>query len=1418
MSIPFWKPRPAPPEIFKDQLLPYKNANLLSKFFVHWIAPVTKVAWSRDITIDDLYDLTSDLQSGLLGDKLEANFMKRIPPSRRPAKYRDHLQSDSKEQENATEASMTQEIGLSWISRLFNKWTVRKSNKGHTIIEGDKIYDQSLFKAMYLTTWGQWWWMIVIKSTAIVMRACTRLVMKILLTEITRAHNWHAVAQSGQSTQGLIPPKSVGYMFGVGIGMVITIMATSNLMYYNYWRARLMGKFIHSAITAMISRKAMRLSGKARVEMTNGRITTMLSVDSSFIDVATQQSSELITFPLPVILYMGILIWQLGYCALVGFAVLLFTGPLKYWMFKHISKLRKSQNEVIDIRVKFLSEILNNIRAVKLYAYESLFSEKINGMRKNELGKFQQNNLSNSTMTATMAFLPTLAAILTFITYALTGHELDVATVFSSLTYFGALRTPLADLPQVVTNLSQASVGIRRIGDLLRAEELKSDIKIDRNSEYAIDVTGDFRFDGTPATSPKDDKSIPKDQAAKSRIEKLKIILPRLGMKAKSTGIMSELKAPGEDQNENEKPFALTGLDLQIPRGSLTCIVGRVGVGKTALLSGLINEMKQVHGHVIFRGSVSYVPQQAWVQSGSIRDNITFSESSEEVNIEKVNSIIDACGLKQDIDMWPAGDLTKIGERGVTLSGGQRQRICIARAAYEQSDVVLLDDPLSAVDAYVGHHLLEQCIFNGPMSNRSRVLVTHHLDVLPKADLILVMDRDDASNGRIIQKGTYEELMEQEGTFKNLIDQYGGLDPSANSDKRQESDVSDEKLTMSDKQPASSENDNKLIMDEEKAEGAVSANVYFDYIKSINSFFVVSACIAMLVSSQAASILNTLFLGFWSENQFTNLSQGAYMGIYGGLGVAMALFNWGAIFTMFLGGIRASFHMFDQAWYKVMRSPTSWHDRTPTGRIVNRLSKDIEILDDSIAKIWYEVLSGALTIIGSLALVLYTYPWVGLVFIPVFTYNYFTVIFYRQTTRELNRLTSLLRSHIYTNFGEQLAGLPIIRAFKQQDRFQRRFEQSIDTHLSAVMMGSFSQGFWLGLRITYVSQSLIFAVVVFGIIFRNSISAAKFGVVLNYIIQLMSVISGLVGDITNAEQMMNTVERVHYYTKLETEACSQLSSDPKSDQVWPSSGKISFKDVEMRYRPELPLVLKGITFDINPGEKVGIIGRTGAGKSSIAQALFRIVEICNGSIEIDGLNLKTLGVDTLRHRLSVIPQDSFLFGGTVRDNIDPAGSKSDIQLNDALNLIHHDSHATSSLREKFRLDKIVASEGSNFSAGEKQLLALVRALVKGSKVLLLDEATSSVDPETDALIQRIIQTEFSDVTLISIAHRLQTVAYYEKIIVMDEGKVVEFDTPINLFEDTSSIFRNLCDTKNLTKGELLKIREDASRAKRRDDD
>jgi ABC-type multidrug transport system fused ATPase/permease subunit len=757
--------------------------------------------------------------------------------------------------------------------------------------------------------------------------------------------------------------------------------------------------------------------------------------------------------------------------------------------------------------------------------------------------------------------------------------------------------------------------------------------------------------------------------------------------------------------------------------------------------------------------------------------------------------------------MLPEGEMTEIGERGVTLSGGQKARVSLARVAYYDADVVLLDDVLSAVDSHVSKHIVENCLLSGPMANKTRILATHQLHVLPYVDHIFFLQ-----DGRIVQQGTYADLLSQEGPFAKLIEEYGSKEKENEVNEESEDADGKGKKGKDGEEEKEGEGEKKelvkgspLMSEEERVEGAVDWSVYQAYLRAAGTIFWGPTLVLVLTLGQLATVGNSVTLGLWSSRSIHGFSDGQYMALYGGFGVAQALFSFVGSFSFSLVGFTASLHLFRVALHAVMGSPMSFFDTTPLGRIISRLSKDIDTLDFQLPSAWYQLSSQLASVFGTVGLVIWSYDWLGLMFPPLFICYYFFSAFYRRTSREAKRLDSVLRSLLYASYTEALTGLSTIRAFREQVRFVRVTENNIDLNNRAYFLTIACQR-WLGVRMDALGNALILGIALASVGFGKTTTPAKLGVVLTYALSITQFLSQMVQQMAQVEQDMNTVERVLYYGELPQEAAGHTDNDPPPS--WPSKGAITFSNVKLRYRPGLPLVLKGLTFSTKPGEHVGIVGRTGAGKSSILTALFRLVDpLAEGLIEIDGVDLSRIGLDAVRHRLAIIPQDAVLFDGSLRYNIDPLKTSTDGQLYTTLRRVGLLKPDEDPKKSRFDLDSEVRDD--SFSAGEKQLVALCRALIKNAKVIVLDEATASVDVETDSKIQTMIQEDFKDKTLLCIAHRLNTIVFYDRILVMDQGQVAEFDTPLALFDRPDSIFRAMCDKASLSREDIVRIRSHA---------
>ncbi|KAF9020670.1 multidrug resistance-associated ABC transporter [Hymenopellis radicata] len=1361
MRIRNWfSPPPAPPGFGRGKVLPEENASYLSRLVFHWLSPLLSVGFSRPLEKDDLWNLPDPLSTRALTDSFEVSFYSRCPPEERPVSVRHKIPEESRDQGPTNDASPTA-----------------------------PAYDQSLPKAIHETIRLRFWSLNI--GGAETLRTTTPLVSKELLTWLAESYAWSRLTDD-EKAAGIIPqPRGPGY--GIGLGFTIFIMqeVASLLVNHYYQRGMSLGLSVRTFVIGSIFRKSLRLSGRARIEHSVGQITTMISADSQRLDTFTYLAPMLWVSPIQIIIGIALLIHNLGYSALVGVGVLVFSLPaqgiLAWWLFA----IRNKMVKVTDDRVRLTTEVLQGIRLIKFYAWEAFYSHRIGELRTKEIGFLRDTAVGSSLMLAIMGFVPVLSAVLSFVTYGLTGHTLNVAIIFSSLQFFNVIRSPMVMFPLVLAFLADSMVAVGRVSKFLLAEELPDPYRIDKDSDDAVRLDASFTWE---AIKTDESKSAAEADEKKPEVD-VKAVPPQ----------PSEKEERDSSVPPDEAPFELKDLHLKISRGAFVAIVGRVGSGKSSILQALIGEMRRLNGEVVLGGSVAYVPQTPWIRNATLRENILFGQPDDS---DRLDDIIKACCLEPDIEMLPNGVMTEIGEKGINLSGGQKARISLARAAYSPSDIILLDDPLSAVDAYVGKRILENCILDGPLSKRTRILVTHALHVLDKADYIYVVD-----GGQIKEEGHFTDLVNDGAVFSRIMDEYGSLEKQGVAPNKRGT-------TMDDiKGEASIDKKDTLMQEEERFTGAVTWKTYRDYFRFAGTRLWGPLLFVLLLLNEASSGKRVFWFceqfvpGFWTGEKIDGFTQGQYMAVYSGLGAAQALFTFLFNLAVYVAALMAGLSMFKSSLAHVLGSPVSFFDTTPMGRILSRLSKDQDTVDAELSLTLTQFLVMFSSMIGTVALVFYTFPYLGIIFAPMAVLYYFVQVYYRRTSVETKRLDSLMRSAMYSTYSETLTGLSTIRAYREQDRCIGDAERGLDLQNMAYYMTITIQR-WLGIRLDMFGNILILGITMFAAGARNTADPSKIGVVLTYTLSVTGLFSEMVNMFAQNEQNMNAVERILVYTQLPTEGQQEESEHP--DNTWPDRGQITFTDVDLAYREGLPPVLKDVSFQIRPGEKVGIVGRTGAGKSSLLQALFRIVGVQKGRIDIDGIDISKLRLDTLRSRLALVPQDTTMFLGTLRDNLDPHGSRTDAELISVLRrawLLPSVENPDPAMDAKFSLDAIVGDEGecgSNFSAGERQLLALARALVKNSRIIILDEATSNVDVETDAKIQRTIQTEFASSTLLCIAHRLNTIAYYDRILVMDAGKVAEFDTVLNLFDKEDSIFRSLCNEARLQRADLVRIRADHS--------
>ncbi|KAK0199743.1 multidrug resistance-associated ABC transporter [Desarmillaria ectypa] len=1365
-------PPPSPPAFAGDHVLPEENVTIFSRLIFQWLGPFLDVGFSRPLEKEDLWRLPQKHTTSSVTDEVEINFYSRCPPEQRPFPLRHKLPNDVEDRQSSKESLNDAEKAA--------PDTRKKSTQTK--------YDSSLTKALHRTFLVRFWSAGICKLVGDTLKTTTPLVTKILLTWLTASYEYYRLTDEQKASGVMERPKGIGY--GIGLGFAIFVMQEAASIFTNHSMQLGMttGLLLRTGIIGSIFRKSLRLSGRARLEHSVGKITTMISADASRLDRLCMYLHNAWVAPIQIAIVIGLLINNLGYSALVGLGVLIFSFPMQVFIGRLMFDLRKKSVKITDARVRGTTEVLQGIRLIKFYAWEAFYSFQIGKLRQKEIDIVKQAAFARSALIAIVTFIPVLSSVLSFVTYGLTGHDLNIAVIFSSLQFFNIIRTPLMFLPLIVTAISDALVALGRISKFLTAEELSNQYIVDERSKHAVEVDGTFTWETV------------------ERPDSVKLAPPRSRKpeKEKTGSVLPLSKAEVDDASSHtaaDQPFELQDLHMTVLRGSFVAIVGRVGSGKSSILQALIGEMRRIKGEVIFGGSVAYAPQNAWIKNATLRENILFGQDLDE---DRLQEAISACSLERDLAMLPQGEETEIGEKGINLSGGQKARVSLARVAYSPSDIVLLDDPLSAVDAYVGKAILDNCLLKGPLASKTRILVTHALHVLDKVDYIYVVDE-----GVIKEHGTFANLMDNSVIFSRIMEEYGTTEIEEDTPELEKIDAIDIKTekanTMKDKKGV-------LMQTEERYTGSVAWTTYRDYLRFAGGIIWAPILLSLLVLNQCSQVGSNLFLGFWTGESIHGFTQGQYMAVYAGLGVSQAVFTFLVTAGFAMAALIASLSLFKTALTRVLRSPVSFFDTTPVGRILSRLSKDQDTLDNELATILAQFLNTFSSVIGTIALVFYTFPLLGIIFGPMIVLYYLVSMYYRRTSVETKRLDSLMRSALYSSYSETLTGLATIRAFREQDRSVRSAEYGLDLENRAYYM-TISIQRWLSVRLDIFGNILILGIALFAAGYRNTVNPSKIGVVLTYTLNITQIFSDMVAQFAQNEQNMNAVERVLVYTELPSEGNGISPDEPSAE--WPEKGTICFEDVDLAYREGLPLVLHRVSFKINPGEKVGIVGRTGAGKSSLLQALFRIVELQGGRIEIDGYDISKVELDTLRGRLALVPQDTTMFLGTLRDNLDPQGSRTDAELISVLQrawLLPPDGVKDPVAEAKFSLDATVGDEGSNFSAGEKQLLALGRALVKNSRIIILDEATSSVDVETDAKLQRTIQTEFSSSTVLCIAHRLNTIAYYDRIMVMDAGEVAEFDTVMNLFDKEDSIFRSLCNEANLQRSDIERIRIDHGKA------
>ncbi|XP_050370620.1 LOW QUALITY PROTEIN: ABC transporter C family member 12-like [Argentina anserina] len=1126
-------------------------------------------------------------------------------------------------------------------------------------------------------------------------------------------------------------PAWIGYIYAflIFIGVSFGVLPESHY-YQNIMRV---GYRLRSTLVAAIFRKSIQLTHEGRTKFPSGKILNMMTTDAMALQRTCEQLHGLWSAPFRIIVAMVLLYQQLGVASLIGSLMLILMIPIQTTIMSNMRKLRKDGLQQTDKRVGLMNEILAAMDTVKCYAWETSFQLRVQNIRNDELSRFRKAQLLSALNSFILSSIPIVVTVSSFGAFTFFGGKLTPARAFTSLSLFALLRFPLESLPNLLSQVVNANVSLQRLEELLLTEEKSL-------------VPNPPLEPGLPAISIQD-------------------------------GYFSW-------DSKAEKP-TLSNINLDIPIGSLVAVVGGTGEGKTSLISAMLGELPPIaDAGVVTRGTVAYVPQVSWIFNATVRENILFGS---EFEAERYWKAIDVTELHHDLDLLPGRDLTEIGERGVNISGGQRQRVSMARAVYSNSDVYIFDDPLSALDAHVAREVFNCCI-KEELQGKTRVFVTNQLHFLPQVDEIILV-----SDGMIKDKGTFKDLSENSLLFQKLMENAGEMDEHVEEKEQSKTEV------VVDDLPKDASYTKKwkglksvLINQEERETGVVSWKVLHRYKHALGGLWVVMVLFTCYTLTEVLRVSSSTWLSFWTDQSTSkSYAPGFYILIYAILSFGQVTVTLTNAFWLITSSLRASQNLHDALLQAILKSAMVFFHTNPTGRMINRFAKDLDDIDRNVAVCMNSFLGQVWQLLSSFVLIGIVSTISLWAIMPLIVLFYAAYIFFQSTSREVKRLDSITRSPIYAQFGETLNGLSSIRAYQAYDRMSNINGRSMDNHIrfSLVIGGS---NRWLAIRLETLGGIMIWVVATFAVMqnarAENQVQfASTMGLLLTYTLNITSMLSDVLRRASRAENSLTAVERVGTYIDLPSEAPAVIESN-RPPHGWPSSGSIKFEDVVLRYRPGLPPVLHGLSFRVSANEKLGIVGRTGAGKSSMINALFRIVEIEKGSILIDGCDVGKFGLADLRKVLSIIPQVPVLFTGTVRFNLDPFREHNDADLWEALDRAHLKDVIR---RNSFGLDAVVLEGGDNFSVGQRQLISLARALLRRSKILVLDEATAAVDVRTDALIQKTIREEFKSCTMLVIAHRLNTIIDCDRILVLNSGQVLEHGSPEELLLNEQSAFSKM---------------------------
>ncbi|XP_071960141.1 ATP-binding cassette sub-family C member 9-like [Antedon mediterranea] len=1192
------------------------------------------------------------------------------------------------------------------------------------------------------------------------------------------------------------------------------------MQYSNYiiWEQNIRLK---GSLQTIIYDKSLRLTTSAPPESSCGvgDIANRVFVDTDNLQSMMVNIHNVWSIPVQVTIALLLLFNEMGVSAMIGASIMLAIFPIQMMLARVSVFFQKRAMRFSDERLKSINEVIQGIKLVKLLGWEDLFYKIITKLRNFQVGMLRRQTVISSIIIPLGFVSPSFVALLTFSIYSLVeGKSLTPDVAFTAIPLIQNLSAPLLLLQPTINQVVGGFVSLKRIEKFLASPEIeKHDVGRSNRETFSTLVTKNVLINDKNRMDKGDENqenvNFGHEASAESSYGSFtpgagKKPLPKSILKSTlPTDIVLRVRNASFKWDIDSSETILRNINFEIPRGRLTIIVGEVGSGKSSLLSAIMGEMYTVDGGVKWNSpfsSIAYSGQEAWLRNASVKDNIVFNSEYDTLRYQQV---ISSCALIPDIQILPAGSMTEIGEKGINLSGGQRQRISVARAFYSDNQVVLLDDPMSALDVHVGAHVFENGIKRWLIgSKRTVILVTHQLQYLPFADQIIVL-----KNGQVQLQGTFEEVASQDKmlyeNWKKTMKEISETETEDEEDSKTKLERRKLKIQLKmakrkrivstgasgkdqdvGMQELGDDAKSGLIEKEERKTGSVDKRTYLYYFQMVG-FLLTGVCLLSFAVETFLSIYSNVWLSLYTEKSVDSANKtqeqidselDTFLQGYAGFIMGAAVMTMISSVLSMNGLLTASNLVHRQMLNAILHAYMRFFDTTPTGRILNRFSSDMQVLDQKMMNIVPFHIRMVMLVTGGLIVnAIISYIFVAPI-IPIAITYYFLLKYYLSASRDSKRIESITRSPVYSHFGETINGLSSVRAFQEQVPFLQSLVAKID-HNSTILLYQQVLTLWLSVRLSTVGSLIIFSSGIATLIpgSMGYLDPSSVGLAITYAISMSTYLSVIVQRMAQIETLMNAIERSQVWTNLSTEP--QGGNALPSPQ-WPHSGEISIDNMSVRYAPGLDTILQDVTINIKPGQKVGICGRTGSGKSSLTLALFRIIDTFRGRIVIDDIDIATIPLNQLRQRLAIIPQDPVLFTGTIRFNLDPDSLYSDKELWEALEIAQMKNFVA---ELGSGLNSPVFEGGDNFSVGQRQLLCLARAFLIKTKVLVMDEATASIDVKTDAVLQEVVRRVFKYRTVLTIAHRVSTILDSDIIVVLSDGKVIEYDSPDRLLQRNS---------------------------------